>query len=94
MKFNFTVEDPITVLKFLETIVEQFHNPLMSEMEAYATLPNFLEVVAREHFLSCQCIGSSSSGGVHNWPTAVQCLLESYATNDAIHEAVSSFRDV
>ena len=75
-------------------MVEQFDNLLMSEVEAYITLQNFLEGVPREYFVSCQQIGSSSSGVVHSRPTAVQYLLESYAPNVAIHEAVANFRYV
>ncbi len=42
MRFNFTGEDSIVVLKFLETMVEQFDNLIMSEVEAYVMLPGFL----------------------------------------------------
>ncbi len=36
----------------------------------------------------------AKEGGVYNWHTAVKCLLESYATNEEIHEAVSNFRAI
>ncbi len=45
---------------------EQLDNLLMSEVEAYETLPYFFEEAARDHFISCQRIGSSSAVGVHD----------------------------
>ncbi len=53
MKFSFSREDPILVLKFLATMVEQLDNLLMSEGEAYANLPNFLEGTALDYFIAC-----------------------------------------
>ncbi len=71
-------------------MVEQVDNLLVSEVEAYAMLSNFLEGAARDHFVACERIGSSSPDGAHDFPTAVQCLLESCATNEAINEAISN----
>ncbi len=58
VKFFFSGEDPILVLEFLATMVEQFDNLLMSEVGAYATLHNFPKGTARDQFISCQRIDS------------------------------------
>ncbi len=80
------------VLEVLATMVEQFDNLIVSDVEAYTTLPNFLEETARDHCISCRRVGVSSARGVYNCPTAVQCLFESYAKNEAIHKVVAGFR--
>ena len=55
-------------------------------------LDNFLDGDAAQHFQACQQLGEMADGGAHNWPSAVNCLLEQYASNDAINAAVKDLR--
>ncbi len=61
---------------------------MLSEMEAYALLRNFLDLPASKHFESATRSSRSSSQAVYDWPIAIQWLLEESSTNEAIQGAV------
>ena len=94
MPMRFTGSEPILVLQFLSMLVQRCDQLDMDEEEAYTALPTLIEGNAKAHFNSAIAIGDVSEDGVYNWPTAVQCLLRSFATDDEIHEAVSSLEKV
>lgn len=85
--------DGILVLEFLARFVAEADILEMSEAQAFLALPYFLRGFAAEQFRST--IGASRrDGGVVCWPEAVQYLLRSYATNEAIQDALRALKNV
>ncbi len=93
LRYKFGAEDPIRVLEFLSHLVRECDGLYLSEREAYAMLPNFLEGAASLHLDSCQRLGDSSDAGVTDWSSAINCLLEAFATDQAIQEAVTELNN-
>lgn len=75
-------------------MVEVCDTMLISEKEAYAMLANFLLGTAKCHLQAKKQQEKSSVYGVQCWLTAVQCLLETFATNKAIQAAVAEFQQM
>ena len=66
----------------------------MSEAQAYLALPSFLDGVALTHYeATCESL-DADEGGVTCWPEAVNYLLRSFATSNAISEAVQSLQEI
>lgn len=66
----------------------------MKEIQAFRVLQDYLGVIARRKFLSASKKTTPEQGRIISWPEAVQWLLGSFATNDAIHNAMLQLRDV
>lgn len=90
---KFSGEDPILVLDFLSRFVAEADILRMSEAQAYIALPYFLTGLAEDQFNSVRGSTRASEGGVTCWPEAVQYLLRSYATGNAIQGAILALRD-
>ena len=89
LKFDGT--DEIMILHFLARFVTEADTLEMSEGQAYLALPHFLRGMAEAEFRST---ADTPVGGVTCWPEAVNYLLRSYATNEAIQTALLALRDV
>lgn len=61
----------------------------MSEAQALISSPYFLKGSAYAQYRS---VKYSSNGGVSSWPEAVQYLLRTYATPNAVREAVANLQ--
>lgn len=75
-------------------MVEVCDQMLISDQKSYAMLDKFLSGEAKRHLQAKKQQGKPSVYGVYSWPTAVQFLLEAFATNGAIQTAVSEFQQV
>ena len=56
--------------------------------------PFFLKEGSIRQFESATRSGSSALNGVDDWPSSVNWLLVTYATNQSIHRAVEYFRNI
>ncbi len=84
---QFTGEDPVLILSFLQRLVEEADTLGMTEGQAYIALPYVLKGTAQEQFRSSRSTGGA--GGVTCWPEAIHDLLNKYATPSALREAVN-----
>ena len=82
------------MLDFLAKIVREFNIQGMKESQAFRVLPDFLSGFARNQFRSVSETMHPDQGGIDSWPEAVQWLLRSYATNNAVRTAILELRDV
>lgn len=90
---KFDGEDTIKVLAFLAEFVRECNTLSISEGQAYVALPYLLKGSAKEQFLAARTIDEEDDGGVTCWPEAVQYLLRTYATSNAIRDAILALRD-
>jgi len=91
---HFSGDDFILILEFLTRFVREANINEMSEAQAYLDLPSFLQGFALSQFESVADTAYADDGGVTCWPEAVKYLLRSYATSNAVREAVLSLRDL
>ena len=89
---KFSGEDPVLVLDFLTRVVEEADTLGMSEGQLIVCLPHLLTKKAAQHFRSAS--SHSRSGGLVCWPDAVQYLLRTYATEQAIRESVEHLENL
>lgn len=89
---KFDGEDAIMVLDFIACFVQESDILGMNEAQAYLALP-YLSGMAENQFNSVRGSSRASEGGVTCWPEAVQYLLRSYATSNAIQNAILALRD-
>ena len=90
-EWKFDGRDPILIFQFLTRLTEEADLNQLTEAQAFATLPRFLSGMAETQFRSAR--GSSRAGGIHNWPQAIQYLLQTYATPSAIRQAAQRVQD-
>ena len=91
---TFTGEDGVLVLDFLAKLVQEFDTQEMSEGQAIRLLLEFVSGIALRQYNSV-----SQTTGIHHekvsvWPEAVQWLSRSFATDEAICQAVLALREV
>ena len=91
---TFTGEDGVLVLDFLARLVQEFDTQEMNEGQAIRLLPEFLSGIALRQYTSVSQTAGSHHGKVSVWPKAVQWLLRSFATDEAIRQAVLALREV
>ena len=91
---TFTGEDGVLVLDFLAKSVQEFDTQEMNEGQAIRLLPEFLSGIALRQYTSVSQTAGSHQGKVSVWPEAVQWLLRSFATDEAIRQAVLALREV
>lgn len=92
-KREFKGEEPILVLDFLTRFVREEDMLVMSEVQAYLTLPYFVKGSAEDQFQFVCGSSRASEGGVTCCPKAGHYLLRSYATPNAIQAALLTLRD-
>ena len=90
----FTGEKPILILDFLARFCDEADTLEMSEAQAYVALPYFLKSTAKDAFKATKNTSRGEDGGVTCWPEAVQYLLRSYATPNAIRGAITALREL
>ena len=91
---RFDGDDPSSIIDFLKRFVKEADIQLMLEAQAYLALPSFLDGVALTHYqATCESL-DADEGGVTCWPEAVNYLLRSFATSNAISEAVRALREI
>ena len=89
----FDGSDSIAVLAFLSRFKQQMENKKLSEGAAYVICPNFLGRDAKDVYEKNFEL-SQEEGGFDSWPEAVQFLLNSYAKDRHIEEALASLDDI
>ena len=92
-EYKFSGADPIKVISFLARCMENFDNAEMSEAMALMALPHPLTPPAKEAYESQRGYFRRSQG-IASWPSAVNWLLRTYATNIQIEQALSVVRDL
>ena len=85
-------EDPISVFDLFTRIVEEADTLAMSEGQLIVCLPHLLTKNAAQNYRYSS--NNSGSGNTLRWPEAVQYLLRTYATEQAIREAVEQFENL
>ena len=90
---GFDGKDGILVLDFLATFVSDAETLGYTEEQAFLVLPFLLSGFAKDQYSSARGV-SRRDGGIQAWPDAVQFLLRSFATNEAIQSALSSLKDI
>ena len=66
----------------------------MNKGQAIHLLPEFLSGIDLRQYTSVSQTAGSNHGKVSVWPEAVQWLLRSFATDEAIPQAVLALREV
>lgn len=66
----------------------------MTEGQAFRVLPDFLTGIAECQFRPVAETTSPEQGGIISWPQAVQWMLRSFATDDAIHNVILAIRNL
>ncbi len=84
-----TGREPIRRLQFLSTFVRQLNNNALSEGAALKIWPHFLADDALEAFRTQAEDGDDALGGFSTWPEAVQWVLQTYARDKYLEEAVA-----
>ena len=84
---RFEGRDGITILHFLEKVVEDVELVGLSEAQALLAIGHCLSGQARALFQSASGI-LPGGNGIASWAEAVQYLLQTYATDRAIEEAI------
>ena len=79
---------------FLAKFVQEFDTQEMNEGQAIRLLPEFLSGIALRQYTSVSQTAGSHHGKVSVWPEAVQWLLRSLVTDEAIRQAVLALREV
>ncbi len=90
--YKFDGTDPVMVFDFLTRLTEEADTIGMTESQAFLALPHYLGGAAAEQFRASKHGGHS--GGVTNWPAAVNYLLATYATPSAIRDATQAYRNL
>lgn len=93
-ELTFDGKDPILIFEFLSRFVVEANTLRISEAQAFVALPHFLRKLALEQYRAVSGSLNADEGGVTSWPEAVQYLLRSYATSNAIRGAILDLRDV
>ena len=88
---RFDGQDGITVLTFLERLVEDVELCSMSEAQAFMAMDACLSGQAKVLFKAASGILPGGSG-LRSWSEAIQYLLLTYATDTAIEEALSALK--
>ena len=91
---TFDGEETIQVLAFLPHFVGEANTLDMNEAQAFIAIPYCLKGFALDQYQAVKDAYSAHKGGAPCWPEAVQYLLRSYVTSNAIREATLSLRDV
>ena len=91
---TFSGEDGVLVLDFLAKLVQEFDTQEMNEGQAIRLLPEFLIGMALRQYTSVSQTARFHHGKVSVWPEAVQWSLRSFATDEAIRQAVLALREV
>lgn len=63
----------------------------MTESQAFCVLPSFLDSPAKYHYSAAVALSGSGSG-VWNWPSAVNWLLRTYASDELLNQALNALR--
>lgn len=90
--YKFDGSDPVLVFDFLTRLTEEADTIGMTESQAYIALPHYLSGDAATHFRASRHGGRS--GGIYNWPSAVNHFLATYATPSAIRDAIHIYRNL
>ena len=94
MKQNaFDGSRPINVFGFLSRFVNEVDMLRMSEAQAFIALLKFMSDTAETNFRT-SLGGTSRQGGVDCLPEAMQHLLRTYNTPEAMHEAMDNLRSI
>ena len=88
---RFDGQDGITVLTFLERLVEDVELCSMSEAQALRAMDSCLTGQAKVLFKAATGILPGGSG-LRSWSEAIQYLLQTYATDTAIEEALEALK--
>lgn len=94
IRFEFDGKDLIRIIQFLTNFVLQCLNYRITENEAHVGIPYFLTDDAEIQYGAAYVQTIHHEKGAHNWPTAVDWLLRTFATNEAIRSAVWDFQSV
>ena len=90
--YKFDGSDPVLVFDFLTRLTEEADTIGMSVALTFIALPHYLSGRAASHFHAAKHGGHS--GGVFNWPSAVNHFLATYATHAAIRNSTHAFRNL
>ena len=82
------------MLDFLAKLVQEFDTQEMHEGQAIRQLSEFLSGIALRQYTSVSQTAGSHHGKVSVWPKAVQLLLRSFATDEAIRQTILALREV
>lgn len=89
---NFSGEDLIMVVYFLTRLVREGNIQEMSEAQAIAALPSFLDGFAKSQYETGAETVFPEEGGISSWPEAVQYRLRNYAQSSTISLAIADLR--
>ena len=92
--YTFSGEDPILLLDLLRRFCDEANTLNMSGAQAYVALSYFLKAFALYQCQTVMDVYAASGGDVTCCPEAVQNLIRSYATSNAIREAIISLSDI
>lgn len=82
------------MLDFSSKFINEYDIQEMKEAQAFRLLPEFLRVIALKQFTSVSQIAGAPHGKATAWPEAFQWLLRSFATDDALGQAIYALRAV
>ena len=89
-----TGDDNVLVLDFLAKLVQEFNTQEMNNGQGIRLLPEFPGGISpRQYTYVSQTVGSHH-WKISVWPEAVKWLLRSFATDEAIRQAVLALREV
>lgn len=90
----FNGKDTILVSNFLPHFAAEADTLERNGTQAYVAFPNFLCEFALDQYRAVPSSLTVDEGGVTNWPEALQYLLQSYASANAIRTANLALRDI
>ena len=76
----FSGADPVAILSFLASVVDECDILELSEAQAYLLIPYLLSGSAKTDYLAARRSGRSYEGGVACWPEAIQYFLSTYCS--------------
>jgi len=85
---------PVAILNFLASFKKALDGERIPEAGALQILPHFLDGSPKDIYEGMMDDANAGCGGFSTWPHAVQFLLESYATNENIQQAVEDLEDM
>lgn len=92
---KFKGEDPILLLNFLTSLVEEADTVDISEGQMIVLARHLLiKYDGEQYHARTNASLAGASGGIFHWAKAVRHLLRTYATEIAIREAIDDFREV
>ena len=78
---------PVACLRFLSAFKRALDDNGLSEGAGLKIWPSFLEGDAQDLFVQMKEDGYADIGGFHDWPSAVQFFLQTYARDEILEQA-------